>query len=247
MSTTVAQAFPSAATYVAPRPGGPEARLIESALDLFARRPYREVLFRDVIQRSGVNRATAYRLHPGGLDSLIESIHRATVHHILETTLAYVTGVPSTRYQDVLRAGIAGALRGLTEAPWTGSVLWRDRDLLTAYLLNRGDGTVFSTLAHFASWCATKRGADEAVVYPFAEEVVWEVFAAALRGLSDHPNEPPDWPADTSDPRLIRVVNRFIRQSGVSRGSQSGPILATDLFSAPPSRPIVDSLDLALL
>lgn len=214
------------------QPTETERRLTVAALDMGVTSTA-SCTFIDLVTSSEVPKGSAYRACPDGMSSIVELLHRQTLSVLFSQAFLHLGSLrdsnPDAGFSEVVEAGITGVLAGLKDAPWTGEVLWRNRDDATAYLLRRSAGGIYSRLVGFASWCAANRKADAKIAKELSESLVWEVLTLAVSQLSNEPGKSPNWPPKMG-PELRRLVLRFASDLGLEGERAPGPFLPHDLF-----------------
>lgn len=194
--------------------------------------------FVELVRSSEVQKGSAYRACPAGMVGVVELLQSDTVRVIFTKAfeaLAELRDQPDgadANFATVVETGINAVLCALSDARWTGEVLWQDRNAITSYLLRRGEGDIYSRLVGFATWCASNRGAPPAAARKGAEALVWEVLTAAVAALSPHPGERPQWPVEVGE-KLRKLVGRFADDLNLAE-ELPPPFFPGDLFTDHP-------------
>jgi AcrR family transcriptional regulator len=178
-------------------------QLLVAATELAAIHGPARVRFADVIVRSGVPRATAYRIFPGGYESILMTLHTELVD---ETVAAIRRAVRSIGGQIEFGQAVAAGVQALLDSLRSGrltSILKTDPDLLNFYLLSRAPCSMLGVLATYAAGCAATYGSLAGDLQEASKNFVWGVLADVV----DDRQHSSDWP-DTE--RLKELLGRRI-------------------------------------
>jgi AcrR family transcriptional regulator len=177
-------------------PGGlvPEdhrEQLLSAAASIAARTGPARVRFAEVIERSGVARATAYRIFPRGYESVLMSLHEELVEQTVVAIRNEVRAIGrQIEFGDAVGAGVRALLQSLGSGRLTSRFLKSDPDLLTFYLLSRSPGSLLDVLATYAEGCAATYGSLAADLHTASQNFVWGVLVDVV----DDRQHGADWP-----------------------------------------------------
>lgn len=193
----------SAHTALGPVAPATDERIRAAALVCIARTGINRTTVDDVVREAGVSRATLYRAFPGGKDVLVEAVLGREVHRFFVELSAELARHRTA--QDLLVAGVGGALRFLTEHPALRAVLAHEPGLLLSQVAFHRLGPVLEAAAAFVAphvrpHIRTDHPDPDAAATEVAELLVRVVLTYALE-----PSASVD-PADTSS------IDRLVRQ-----------------------------------
>ena len=181
-----------------------EDRIVEAALTCIARWGLSKTTIDDVAREAGTSRATAYRLFPGGKDTIVDAVVGREVQHFFADL-----AVELSRHDDaegLLVAGLGRSLRFLTAHPALRSVLAHEPGLLLPQVAFHRLGPVLDAAVGFAVPFLRPHVAPDAV--PSVDERAAEVAEVLVRlvlSLALTPSEHVDPDDDASVARLVRA------------------------------------------
>jgi len=97
----------------ADRSSGVEDRVLDAVLECSQRWGYQRMTIDDVVERSGVSRATIYRLFPGGRDVLFEALRVRELDRFFSDLRAEVERAETL--EDIVVRAVVGATRALRD------------------------------------------------------------------------------------------------------------------------------------
>ena len=199
-------------------------QLIDAAMQLAAEVGPSRVRFSDIVEKSGVKRATAYRLFPGAYEGLLLSLHEELVGQTVREIRLAVRSVrrsdsdagATVTFREALEQGMQAVLKVLRSARLTKDLIQRDGAFLSAYLLSRSPGSLYEVFADFSAGCAASFGSHAPDLPDVARRFVWGVLSDLVGDLQPGSND--DWP---SDERLAEVLisrrNEFLAGAGLEK------------------------------
>lgn len=133
----------------------------------------------DVARRSGVSRATIYRVFPGGRDTLFEAVLSAEIHRFFGELATELDRHDDL--EDVVVAGLGASMRFLLGHEALGAVVAYDPALLLPQLaFDRLDGVLTAATAFAAPYLEPHLGTHAAAVSG-AEHLVRIVLSYTLQ------------------------------------------------------------------
>jgi AcrR family transcriptional regulator len=168
------------------------------------------VRFAEVIVRSGVPRATAYRIFPGGYESILMMLHTELVDEAVAAIRRAIRSIGGQiQFGEALAAGVEALLASLRSGRLTG-ILKSDPDLLNFYLLSRAPCSMLGVLARYAAGCAATYGSVASDLQEASQIFVWGVLADVV----DDRQHSSDWPNPTRLKELLgRRIDSFLEDA----------------------------------
>lgn len=181
-----------------------------AAIEEFRQRGIKDAHFSEVVRLGGVSKATAYRLFPGGIDSLIQYLHIRTLLTIVRCIRERTAPLQGeVRFEHAVQAGLCGVVQGLRTAPFTATVLRRSRDLMNGYLLSSEPGGILNVLADYTARCAVGFGSKEPDVRQSSRALVGAVFGELVATFPAADDERA-WP-DPDSAEMERILHAPIQ------------------------------------
>lgn len=182
-----------------------DERIRAAALGCIARRGIARTTVDDVAQEAGVSRATLYRAFPGGKETLVEAVLGREVHRFfgeLATELARCDDA-----EDLLAAGVGGALRFLTTHPALRGVLANEPGLVLSQVAFHRLGPILDAAASFA---APHLRPHVRPGHPDPDAAATEVAELLVRVVLSHALEPSPHVDPHDDASITRLVRRHL-------------------------------------